>query len=390
MIRRIVIIGGGILGLSTAYQVSQTDPEAEVTVLEKEFGIAQHQTGRNSGVIHSGIYYPPGSAKAVNCREGRARLLEFCQEHEISHDLCGKVIVAVDESERAQLAVLQGRGEANGVDCRLICSEELAEREPHAAGVQALWVPDAGIVDYRAMSQVLAQMVRGTVKTGVRVFRTRRLGSEMVVETDAGEFVCDRVINCAGLQSDRVCRRSGGRPELAIVGFKGEYFRLKPEAEKYCRGLIYPVPDPRFPFLGVHLTRMISGGVEVGPNAVLAGGREAYGKADMNWLDLAETLSYPGFLRLAARHWRMGLGEVWRSVSKKAFVKALNRLCPALRVDDLVACEPGIRAQALRPDGTLEDDFRIVEIDSGVHVLNAPSPAATASLAIGKVIAGYL
>ncbi|MFA5505528.1 MAG: L-2-hydroxyglutarate oxidase [Vulcanimicrobiota bacterium] len=387
---KVVIVGGGIVGLATAYKLRQARPGCDVTVLEKELGLAQHQTGRNSGVIHSGLYYPPGSAKALNCRKGRALLLEFCQEHGVSYELCGKVVVATDLHERAGLQALHQRGLANGVDCRLISSEELQELEPHAAGVEALHVPEAGIVDFRGMAAALARECRADVRTGVRVLRVVEDGGEMVVETDHGEIRADRLVNCGGLHCDRICRLSGGKPPLKIVPFKGEYFRLKPAAEYLCKTLIYPVPDPRFPFLGVHLTRMIDGGVEAGPNAVLALGREAYGKTDLNLADLFETLGYPGFLRLACRHWKMGLGEVRRSVSKRAFVKALNRLVPELRSDQLVPAPAGIRAQALRPDGSLEDDFQILEVGGGVHVLNAPSPAATASLAIGQVIGSYV
>ena len=388
--KNVVIVGGGILGLSTAYQLSRARPDIRITILEKEMGLAQHQTGRNSGVIHSGIYYTPGSAKAVNCRVGREQLLEFCREYEVPFDLCGKVIVATDSTELGRLHTLHQRGTANGVNCRLISREELLELEPHAAGREALHVPDAGIVDYRKMCEVLARESAGDLRTGVRALRVTSDRGQTLVETDHGEIRCERLVNCAGLHCDRVCRASSGKPGLKIVPFKGEYFRLKAPAEHLCRHLIYPVPDPRFPFLGVHLTRMIDGGIEVGPNAVLALGREAYGKTDLNLGDLLETLTYPGFLRLAAKHWKMGMGEMWRSASKRAFVKALNKLCPELRGEHLVASPAGIRAQALRPDGSLEDDFQIMEVGGGVHVLNAPSPAATASLAIGRTIGSYL
>ena len=382
----IIVVGGGIVGLATAYRLTQTRADCRVTVLEKEGGIALHQTGRNSGVIHSGIYYKPGSAKAVNCREGRARLLEFCQEFEVPYELCGKVIVAVEPGELARLQALWERGRANGVDCRMIGAEELKELEPHAAGLQALHVPEAGIVDYGKVCQVLRGQIRGEVVTGVKVGRILVEGDNLVTETDRGDFRGDILINCAGLHSDRVCRMAGGVPPVKIVPFKGEYFSLRASAGHLCRNLIYPVPDPAFPFLGVHLTRMISGGVEVGPNAVLALGREAYEKADVNLRDLMETLSYPGFLRLGLRHWRMGLGEMWRCVSKKAFVRALNRLCPALEESHLLPTTSGIRAQALHPNGELEDDFRILKLERSIHVLNAPSPAATACLAIGEVV----
>lgn len=375
------------MGLATAYKLRKMEPDAEITVLEKEQAIALHQTGRNSGVIHSGIYYTPGSAKAVNCRRGRAELLEFCQQFEVPYELCGKVIVATSQEELPRLADLYERGRANGVNCRPITADELEEVEPHAFGVEALLVPDAGIVDYRAMCRVLAREFGGRLVTGATVLELRQDGERMVVETSEGAFRGDRVVNCAGLFCDRVCRLDGGRPDLKIVPFKGEYYKVRAEAEHLCKHLIYPVPDPRFPFLGVHLTRMISGGIEVGPNAVLALGREAYEKADLNLTDLLETVTYPGFLKLSVRHWRMGLGEMSRSFFKSAFVKALNRLCPELREEHLLPAASGIRAQALRPDGSLEDDFQFHQTGQTCHVLNAPSPAATASLAIGETIA---
>lgn len=389
MSQRIIIVGGGIVGLATAYQLRQSHPEATITILEKELEPALHQTGRNSGVIHSGIYYKPGSAKALNCRAGRAELLEFCQTHAIPHQLCGKVIVACSPEELPRLDELHRRGQANGVDCRRIDPAELAEIEPHAQGIAALWVADAGIIDYRAVCSALRAGFEGDLHCHTEVV-TIRSGSSIVLETSSGTFEADWLINCAGLQSDRVCKLSGARPGLKIVPFKGEYYCLKPQAVHLCKTLIYPVPDPAFPFLGVHLTTMIGGGVEVGPNAVLALGREAYEKTDLNLADLAETLTYPGFLRLAAKHWRMGLGEVHRSLSKAAFVKALNRLCPALTEADLVAAPCGIRAQAVKADGSLEDDFNILRQGKIINVLNAPSPAATASLAIGKSIAALL
>lgn len=383
----IAIIGGGIVGLATAYQVRQQRPDVSVTILEKERALALHQTGRNSGVIHSGIYYLPGSAKALNCRQGRQQLLDFCQHYGVDYDLCGKVIVATDELEIQRLQTLLERGLANGVTCRLIGPEELAEIEPHAFGVQALHVPDAGIIDYRQICQVLAEHCGAEIKTGAEVLAVEQAGDTVMVESTAGSYSFDYLINCAGLHCDRVCQASGAEPGLQIVPFKGEYYKVKESASHLCRHLIYPVPDPSFPFLGVHLTRMMRGGIEVGPNAVLALGRQAYGKTDVNLGDLAQTLSYSGFLRLSARHWRMGLGEMKRSVFKSAFVKALQRLCPEITADDLVPTHSGIRAQALHPDGRLEDDFRILDHGRTTHVLNAPSPAATASLAIGQTIA---
>ena len=387
MKKRILVVGAGIVGLATAFQLRQFSPELEIVVLEKERAVALHQTGRNSGVIHSGIYYLPGSAKARNCRAGRQSLLDFCERFGVPYDLCGKVIVATSTEELQRLHNLLERGRQNGVNCRRIDAEELKEREPYAFGIEAIDVPDAGIVDYREVVKVLAREFHGELITGAQVLEVHSRSERVVVETDHGRFEGDFLINCAGVHCDRVCRLAGGQPGLQIVPFKGEYFKVKPEAEHLCGSLIYPVPDPQFPFLGVHLTRMISGALEVGPNAVLALGREAYGKSDLNLGDLAETLTYSGFLRLAFKHWKMGLGEMSRSISKRAFVKALNRLCPELREEHLVPAPSGIRAQALHADGRLEDDFRFEEVGRTLHVLNAPSPAATASLAIGKTIA---
>lgn len=383
---RVLVAGGGIVGLATAYSLRRH----AVTILEKEAEPALHQTGRNSGVLHSGIYYKPGSAKALNCRRGKEMMQKFCQEHGIDYQLCGKVIVATREDELAKLQDLFERGTQNGVDCSRIDRARLRELEPHAEGLAAIHVPEAGIIDYRLVSRRLLELSGATFAAQAEVLSVQNRGQEVVVGTPRGEFVGDWLLNCSGLQCDRVTRLSGQDPGLRICPFKGEYYALKPEAESLCRGLIYPVPDPSFPFLGVHLTRMIYGGVECGPNAVLAFGREAYGKLDLNFRDLLETLTYPGFLRLAGSYWKTGMGEMWRSISKPAFVKAVRRLCPELRQEDLVACPPGIRAQAIRRDGSLEDDFRIVRSGRVINVLNAPSPAATSSLAIGEHIAGLL
>lgn len=381
---RVVIAGGGIVGLATAYQLIRRGGY-QVTVLEKEAEPALHQTGRNSGVIHSGVYYPPGSTKALNCRAGRAELLEFCQEHDLPYSLCGKVIVATEPAELPLLTELHRRGRANGVNCELIGQAALARIEPHAWGLRALWVEDAGIIDYRVVCAVLLRS-GADFQGHTKVLSVSRVGSEVVVRSTRGEFACDYFVNCAGLHSDRVCRSTGQEPGLRIVPFKGEYFRLRESAQRLCRTLIYPVPDPAFPFLGVHLTSTIDGGVEVGPNAVLALGREAYQKGEVNTGDLLETLTYPGFMKLAVRHWRMGLGEMWRSYSKAAFTKALQRLCPDIQETDLIPAPCGIRAQALHRSGSLEGDFRIVRDGPVVNVLNAPSPAATSALAIGRQI----
>jgi len=385
----IALIGGGIVGLATAYNLMQRRPGLRLVVLEKEAEFAHHQTGHNSGVLHSGIYYKPGSLKAVNCRAGKAAMQEFCDQHDIPYRLCGKVIVATQEKELPKMQDIYERGRANGVDCEMISAERCRELEPHAASIGAIHVPEAGIVDYKQVCQKMAELMRTAgyeMKTSARVTAVRRVGGESVVQTTAGDVTAKLVVNCAGLQCDRVTKMTGVTPAAKIVPFRGEYFILKPEAEHLCRTLIYPVPDPAFPFLGVHFTRMIHGGVECGPNAVLALGRESYGKFQVHFPDLFESLTYPGFLKMATKHWKMGLGEMWRSYSKRAFVKALQRLMPEIEAKHLVACPSGIRAQAVTPDGGLVDDFLIDEAAGVINVNNAPSPAATASLNIGKLI----
>lgn len=385
----LAVVGGGIVGLATAWQFQNAFPGSAVTVLEKEGEVAFHQTGRNSGVLHSGIYYRPGSLRALNCRIGKEAMERFCSEHGVPFDRCGKVIVAVDDSEVDRLQAIYERGQANNVACELISAERLREIEPHAAGVRAIHVPEAGIVDYKQVCEKLAELIR--LRDGEVVFRARvtamhRDGERMIVHSTAGDFAARQVVNCAGLHSDRVARLSGHRPEAKIVPFRGEYYELKPESEHLVKGLIYPTPDPRFPFLGVHFTRLVHGGVECGPNAVLAFAREGYRKLNINLRDLFESLTYPGFLRLAARNWKTGLGEMWRSFSKRAFVKALRRLVPEIEIDQLVAAPAGVRAQALARNGSLVDDFVIVESERVVNVCNAPSPAATAALNIGKIV----
>jgi L-2-hydroxyglutarate oxidase len=357
----IAIVGGGIVGLATAYALRDLRP----VVFEKERRVGLHQTGHNSGVIHSGIYYKPGSHKARLCVEGARLMREFCRDQGIPHEICGKVIVATEAAELPRLEELERRAVANGVAVERIGPERLREIEPHARGIAALQVPGTGIVDYAAVARKLAESVE--VRTGVRVESVRQLGAKLV-------------INCAGLHSDRLARS-----RIRIVPFRGEYYELR--RTSLVRGLIYPVPDPAFPFLGVHFTRMVGGGVEAGPNAVLAFKREGYRWSDFSLRDTLETLAYPGFRRLARRHWRMGLMEVWRSLSKRAFVRALQRLVPEVAAEDLEPAGAGVRAQALDPGGTLVDDFRIEERPGEIHVLNAPSPAATASLAIGAFIA---
>ncbi|MEL7088822.1 MAG: L-2-hydroxyglutarate oxidase, partial [Planctomycetota bacterium] len=385
----LAVIGGGIVGLATAYRAAQRQPGLRVVVLEKENALAHHQTGHNSGVLHSGIYYKPGSLKATNCRAGKKAMEGFCEQHGIPFKLCGKVIVAVREDELPKLHDIYARGQANGVDCALISAERCREIEPHCPAIAAIHVPEAGIVDYRQVCAKLGELLREAghdVRTGARVTGIRRVGDEHVVQTAVGDVAAKLVVNCGGLQCDRVSKMTGVKPAAKIVPFRGEYFVLKPEAEHLCKTLIYPVPDPAFPFLGVHFTSMVHGGVECGPNAVLALGRECYGKFAVNPKDLFESLTYPGFLKMAAKHWRMGAGEMWRSYSKRAFVRALQRLMPEIEAEHLVACPSGIRAQAVTADGGLVDDFLIDEARGVINVNNAPSPAATASLNIGELI----
>ncbi len=385
----VAILGGGIVGLATAYRLLERYPGTSVIVLEKERELAHHQTGHNSGVLHSGIYYKPGSLRATNCREGKLAMQEFCRQENIPFDLCGKVIVAVDASELPQLQKIYERGQANGVSCHLIDAARLRELEPHSAGIQAIHVPEAGIVDYRQVCDKLGEKITqagGTILTAAKVKSMFRRDGRMIVDSAAGDVEARYVINCTGLFSDRITRMSGQQPTAQIVPFRGEYFELKPAVQHLVRGLIYPVPDPNFPFLGVHFTRMIHGGVECGPNAVLAFAREGYYKTSINPYDLVESLTYSGFLRLAWKHWRAGASEMWRSLSKRAFVTALQRLVPEIRSENLVPAPAGVRAQAVTPDGQLVDDFLIRENDLVINVCNAPSPAATASLNIGKII----
>lgn len=385
----VVVIGGGIVGLAAAYQLTRLRPGASVVVLEKEGGPARHQTGHNSGVLHSGIYYKPGSLRALNCRSGKRLMEEFCRTESIPFDICGKVIVACSENELPGLKRIYDRGQANGVDCAMIDQARLREIEPHTAGIAAIHVPEAGIVNYGAVCRRLVELVEqagGKFVAQAAVTAIRQEVDVVTLESRAGQFRARWVVNCTGLQSDRTTRLSGREPEVKIVPFRGEYFELHDAAKRLCRNLIYPVPDPSFPFLGVHFTRMINGSVECGPNAVLAFAREGYRKRDVNLRDLAETLTYAGFLRMAAKHWRTGCGEMWRSFSKAAFVTALQRLVPDIRSEDLDAAPAGVRAMALARDGSIVDDFVIEEHLRVVNVCNAPSPAATSSLQIGLSI----
>ncbi|MFY9608775.1 MAG: L-2-hydroxyglutarate oxidase [Blastocatellia bacterium] len=389
----VIIVGAGIVGLASAFALQQQHPAKTILILEKEDRVAFHQSGRNSGVLHSGIYYKPGSLKSVTCRAGKQAMEEFCERERVPYEICGKVIVAVNESERHALKVLYERGLANGVRCELINRARLLELEPHAAGIAAIHVPETGIVDYVQVCERLASKIidgGNRVLTGARLLTLTETPSRITAETTAGDFTASFVVNCAGLQSDRVASLGVGSSPAKIIPFRGEYFKLRSGAAYLCGNLIYPVPDPRFPFLGVHFTRTISGEVECGPNAVLALGREAYRKTDVDISDLVGTVTYRGFRRLAARHWRAGAGEMWRSVNKPAFVKALRRLVPNITATDLLPAPAGIRAQAVAPDGSLLDDFSFSETRRILNVINAPSPAATASLAVGRLIADKL
>ena len=386
----IAIVGGGIVGLATAYQAVVRSPGTRILLLEKEDRLAAHQTGHNSGVIHSGIYYKPGSLKARNCRRGKAMLESFCRQHGLPFETCGKVVVAVSAEEVPRLEAIAARARENGVAAELVGPERLRELEPRAAGRLALHVPETGIVDYGAVFERLAALVRaagGEVVTGAKVLRLRMREGEVALATTRGDASARVAVNCAGLHSDRVLASAGEARPARIIPFRGEYYELVPEARSLVRNLIYPVPDPGFPFLGVHFTRTIHGGVECGPNAVLALSREGYRWSQVRPRDLADTLGYAGFWRLAARHWRMGGSEIWRSLSKSAFTRALQRLLPEIRPSDLRPAPAGVRAQALSPDGSLVDDFLIRESGRVVHVLNAPSPAATSCLSIGDTVA---
>jgi L-2-hydroxyglutarate oxidase len=386
----VIIVGGGIVGLAVALEITKRFPRLRLLLLEKEDRVGQHQSGHNSGVIHSGVYYKPGSLKATLCVEGAHAMVEFCRVHGIPHQVCGKVIVATHEEEFPRLEELRRRGEANGLTgLQSIGPEALREIEPHASGLRALVVPSTGITDYAAVCEKYAEMISaqgGAVLTSARVIGLKGQAGEIVVETNRGAFSATYLINCAGLFSDRISRMAGEKPDVIIVPFRGEYYDLIPERSSLVRALIYPVPDPRFPFLGVHFTRRVSGSVDAGPNAVLAFRREGYRRTDFNLHDLVSSFAFPGFWRMAAKHWRSELDEVHRSFSKPAFVRALQRLLPEVREQDLVPGGAGVRAQALRRDGTLVDDFQFVLSERMLHVLNVPSPAATASLGIGRTI----
>ncbi len=386
-----LLIGGGIVGLATALALLRARPGLSLVVLEKEEGLAAHQTGRNSGVIHAGLYYKPGSLKAVMCARGRTLLERFCEEHGVAFERCGKLVVATTDAEVPRLDELERRGHANGLSgVRRLGVEELREHEPHAAGLAALFVPETGIVDYRRVAAAYAREIArlgGEVRTKARALAIRPGDATVVVESTAGEVEGRVLVACAGLGSDRVARMAGLDLDVAIVPFRGEYWMLAPERAHLVKNLIYPVPDPAFPFLGVHFTRRIGGGVEAGPNAVLALEREGYTRTSLDVRDLWDIATWPGTWRMASRHWRAGMAEQWRSLSRASFARACAALVPEIVAADLAPGGAGVRAQAVARSGALVDDFAIVEAERMVHVLNAPSPAATASLAIGEEIA---
>jgi L-2-hydroxyglutarate oxidase len=389
----LIVVGGGIVGTATALALTRAYPGLKLAILEKEDHLAAHQTGHNSGVIHSGLYYRPGSLKAQNCAAGREALYAFCAERKIAVERCGKIVVATREEEIPALDELERRGIANGLaGLERLSAAGVKEHEPHVAGIAGLYVPQTGIVDYVEVTNAYAQVVReggGIVQTGCQVNGVKRQGQDFHLTTSQGDFSCRTLINCAGLQSDRLARACGIDPGVQIIPFRGEYYLVAPQRQHLVRNLVYPVPDPAFPFLGVHFTRMIHGGVEAGPNAVLALKREGYDRFSLSLPDLFATLTYPGFRHLAKRFWKVGAMEYHRSYSKSRFVRDLQKLIPELQRSDVVRGGAGVRAQAVDREGKLLDDFHIINSEGMVHVLNAPSPAATASLSIGSTIAQH-
>jgi L-2-hydroxyglutarate oxidase len=386
----ITIIGGGITGLATAYQLLRLSPELQVTVLEKEQQVAQHQTGHNSGVIHSGIYYTPGSLKAQNCIRGYHQLVDFCNEHNVPYELCGKIIVATTEDELPRLQALYERGQQNGLEgLQWLDKTAIHEREPHVNGIAGIFVPQTGIVDYKLVAQKLQEAIEqmgGKVLTGHAVTGIQNEFNQITITTTQQQLTTDLLINCAGLYSDKIATMAGLKLDVQIIPFRGEYWLVKPEKEYLVKDLVYPVPDPAFPFLGVHFTRMAGGGLEAGPNAVLAFKREGYTRTAFQANEFIETLCWPGLHSIVKRYWRTGMGEMYRSWNKAAFTKALQKLVPEIQADDLLPGGAGVRAQACSRDGKLLDDFYIVEQENAIHLLNAPSPAATSSLSIGLTL----
>lgn len=392
--KRIIIIGGGIVGLATAYKLGQRCPAARITVLEKEAAVGRHQTGNNSGVLHCGLYYKPGSVKARLAVSGIQEMIRFCQENNVPHEICGKLVIATDEAEIGRLKTLQERGTQNGLQgLQWLNREHMLEVEPHAGGLAALKVPQEGIVDYGNVCQKIVAKIQsqgGKIVTSAKVTSLDNNESGWRVQTSAGEFAADFLVNCGGLHSDRISELAGEKREVRVVPFRGEYYKLKKGSESLVRHLIYPVPDPQFPFLGVHFTRLIEGGIEAGPNAVLAFSREGYRKTDVNLADLYDALTFPGLWRFIGKHKQMSFNEIKRSFSRKLFCQSLQKLVPAVRENDLETGGAGVRAQAMSPAGELIQDFCFVNGRKSLHVLNAPSPAATASLAIGGEITNLI
>jgi L-2-hydroxyglutarate oxidase len=387
----VIIVGGGIVGLATALQLKNSNPRLNLLLIEKEAAVARHQTGNNSGVIHSGLYYKPGSLKASNCIRGYHLLIDFCKEHGVPYELCGKIVVATTAAEIPLLNNLFERGNQNGLKgLRKLNVSELKDYEPHVAGLEGIFVPQTGIVDYVLVAEKYAELIRraeGKIQLGERVLDIQESGGSANVITNKANYHARLVINCGGLYSDKIARLTTPELNVNIIPFRGEYFKLRKDREHLVRNLIYPVPDPNFPFLGVHFTRMARGGVEAGPNAVLAFRREGYRKTDINLAELSETLAWPGFRKVASKYWRTGVGEMYRSFSKAAFTLALQKLLPEIREDDLVPGGAGVRAQACDRTGGLVDDFLILESSRAINVCNAPSPAATSSLSIGETVA---
>ncbi len=387
----VIIIGAGIVGLATAYQIIQGNPGCKIQIIDKEKEVAFHQSGRNSGVIHSGIYYQPGSLRATNCKRGYQMLLDFCQEHSIKHEICGKVIVATNKSELPVLESIYQKGLKNGLDqLAFLDAEQLKEKEPHVNGVKAIFVPQSGIIDFRSVANKLRSILesKGVVFTlGQKVVEISKTKYSVSIQTKQDDYSAKYLIACTGLYSDKIAKLSGDDPECKILPFRGEYYKLKRSKEYLVNNLIYPVPDPNFPFLGVHFTRMIKGGIDAGPNAVFAFKREGYKFSDFNLSEFTESVTYKGFIKMASRNFKTGIGEMKRSLSKRAFVKNLQKLIPVIKGDDLEKSSAGVRATAIDVRGNIVDDFKIHPKGRIIHVINAPSPAATASLSIGKHIA---
>jgi L-2-hydroxyglutarate oxidase LhgO len=394
MAERIVVVGGGIIGLATAWRLGQRFPDSRVTVLEKETGVCRHQSGHNSGVLHSGLYYKPGSRKARLAVTGIRQMVSFCQEYSIPHEICGKIVVATEEEELPRLHTLFERGGQNGLEgLQMLTGDELREIEPHAAGIAAIRVPQEGIADYPKVCETLVELIRGQggeVVTSAKVTDISKTKDGWLVMSSAGEYECGRIVTCAGLQSDRIAALTGAHRTIRIVPFRGEYYKIRPERQSLVRHLIYPVPDPKFPFLGVHFTRMIHGGVEAGPNAVLAFAREGYTKSTISPYDIFDAMAFPGLWRFLAKYPKMCWQETRRSFSRSLFCESLQRLVPEIRTEDLVEGGAGVRAQAMAPDGSFVEDFHFVQGPGELHVVNAPSPGATASLALGEEIAASL